>query len=315
MAWEPAEQVQKNDQGQFRAMIGGQWIPVTSAQKSDTGEFRVEREPATPDQGILKNIGMGALKGASDIGATLMRPVDAALNTTGLTEKTNVQRRADLKGYFAQNANPESWSFKGGELGAGIAGTAGAGGVLAKGATALGAAPKLAAALSSGGFTLGGAPATTGGGVLANAGTRIGAGALTGGVQAGMINPADAGMGALIGGALPVAAATAGELGKGAKAALYDPIVNPQKILSSALKRAVGGQNAGQVAADISARQAATPGVRFSAGEASGNAALNAIEDSFRAGNAGGSLNAQAQTNRTKLADALRGIAQDHAAK
>jgi hypothetical protein len=47
--WEPAEKVQKNDAGEFRAMIGGAWVPVAKAQKSDTGEYRVMRgETAAP---------------------------------------------------------------------------------------------------------------------------------------------------------------------------------------------------------------------------------------------------------------------------
>ena len=43
MAWEPAEKVQKNEAGEYRALIGGAWIPVKSAQKSDTGAYQVDR--------------------------------------------------------------------------------------------------------------------------------------------------------------------------------------------------------------------------------------------------------------------------------
>lgn len=42
-SWEPAERVQKNDAGEYRALIGGEWVPVAKAQKSDAGEFRVMR--------------------------------------------------------------------------------------------------------------------------------------------------------------------------------------------------------------------------------------------------------------------------------
>jgi hypothetical protein len=48
MAWESAEKVQKNDAGEFRALIGGEWVPVAKAQKSDTGEYRIDRGTATP---------------------------------------------------------------------------------------------------------------------------------------------------------------------------------------------------------------------------------------------------------------------------
>lgn len=48
MAWESAERVQKNDAGEFRALIGGEWVPVAKAQKSDTGEYRIDRGTAAP---------------------------------------------------------------------------------------------------------------------------------------------------------------------------------------------------------------------------------------------------------------------------
>lgn len=273
--------------------------------------------PEPEDQGILKNIAMGALKGASDIGSTLMWPIDA----TGLTGRTHAERKASLGQFFQDNANPDSWSFKGGELAADIAGSAGAGGVLAKGVRAAAGAipsvapyvPKVATAIETGGFRLGGTPAATGKEMIANTLTRMGGGAVTGGAQAGLINPSDAGYGALIGGALPVAAGAAGEAGRAVRAAIYDPIANPDKLVSAALLRAVGEDNAQQVAASMG-RQAQTQGVRFSAAEASGNPGLAALEDTLRGTNAGGALNAQAQTNRTALADALRGIAQDDAA-
>lgn len=41
--WEPAEQVAKNDKGQFVAFIGGQWTPVASAAKDASGKFMVFR--------------------------------------------------------------------------------------------------------------------------------------------------------------------------------------------------------------------------------------------------------------------------------
>ena len=85
----------------------------------------------------LRNAGMGALKGATDIGATLLRPVDAALNATGMTDMTNAQRRASLGQFFQENSDPESLAFQGGAIGSQIAGTAGMGGMLAKGLKAI----------------------------------------------------------------------------------------------------------------------------------------------------------------------------------
>src|SRR5688572_23010597 len=146
---------------------------------------------------------MGSLKGAADIGATLLRPVDALLNATGITDKTNVERRQQLKDFFSQNADPESFGFKAGELVADVAGTAGAGGVLAKGAQALGAGGKVVNALRSGGLNLGPGAATTAAGRVGDLAIRAGAGAAGGGAAAGLVNPNEVGEGAAIGAALP----------------------------------------------------------------------------------------------------------------
>lgn len=185
-----------------------------------------EPKPAPKNLGAIGNVLMGGLKGASDIGATLLTPLDAILNKTGLSSLTNKQRRAELAKFFEQSADPGSLAFKGGALGSQIAGTAGVGGVLGKGAVALGKAipaaspfaTKAGTALASGGFKIG-APATTVSGKLANAGIRTGAGATVGGVQAGMINPDDAGTGAVVGGVLPGAYKGAVEIGKGLRGA------------------------------------------------------------------------------------------------
>lgn len=189
--------------------------------------------PSTLDKVIAgtKNIGMGALKGASDIGTTILRPVDAALNATGLSDTTNADRKASLGQFFQQNADPNSWAFKGGEIAADIAGTAGIGGVLGKGVMAASEAipaianyaPKLAAALESGGFKLGSPAATTTAGRVVNAATRIGAGTAVGGASAGLIDPSTVGTGAALGAALPVVAKAAGMAGRA-----LAPTVSPE---------------------------------------------------------------------------------------
>lgn len=199
----------------------GSWrdAPVVDQPKFKMADFDAKAREAILDTG--KNIAAGALKGASDIGTTLLRPVDAVLNATGLSQTTNADRRGALKEVFKENANPESIAFKGGELGSDIAGTAGVGGVLAKGAKLAGSvipaiaqyAPKLAAALESGGFKLGTPAATTSAGKAADWATRAAGGAAVGGASAGLVNPADAGTGAALGGALPPAVKLAGAAG------------------------------------------------------------------------------------------------------
>jgi hypothetical protein len=122
----------------------------------------------------------------------------------------------------SMGAEPDSWMYKGGKLGGEIAGTAGAGGVLAQGITRLApaaaSAPRIAQvleALKSGGFTLGGKASATLGGKAADVGIRALGGAASGGAQAGMIDPNEAGFGALIGGSLPVGVQAAGKVAGG----------------------------------------------------------------------------------------------------
>lgn len=154
----------------------------------------------------------GMLKGASDIGSTLLMPIDAARDAITGREgpSTNERRRQALDAFFQENADPQSLAFRGGELATDIAGTAGAGGVLAKGAQAIPALARFAPALASGGFDLGAAKT---GSALANTLMRMGAGGAVGGASAGLIDPETAGVGAGIGALMPPAVQLAGQAG------------------------------------------------------------------------------------------------------
>lgn len=153
-----------------------------------------------------KNVVGGLFRGAGSIGATIARPFESA--------SENEQRRArlDENARMLLGADPESWMYKGGKLGAEIAGTAGVGGVLARGASAVpwlatNAAP-LISAIGSSGMTTGAAMS-----VPRDLALRAAGGALTGGVSAGVVNPDDAVTGAVIGAALPPALKGAGYVG------------------------------------------------------------------------------------------------------
>jgi hypothetical protein len=195
----------------------------TSAPKRGLFEYMQSQGLVAPhyapfDPGIIA----GAVKGASDIGSTLLTPFDAAARALGVQNSfigRTDRRQAVDEAMRGLGADTGSTTYAAGRLGADIAGTAGVGGLLAKGATAAGNllpvvaqyAPKLSAALESGGFSLGTrAPGPT---TAADLATRVGAGAVVGGASAGAINPDDAGTGALIGGALPAAAKVAGTIG------------------------------------------------------------------------------------------------------
>jgi len=147
-----------------------------------------ESNPAQESRGIggvLTDIGAGAIRGAGSIGSTLLAPADMALDAIqgkGLSLESNRARRQAIDEGLQNmvGADSESLAYRGGKLAGEIAGTAGAGGLLAKGAATAGASPTVVNALASGGFKLG-APAATGvAGKLAEAGLRAGAGAVVG---------------------------------------------------------------------------------------------------------------------------------------
>lgn len=140
----------------------------------------------------------GGLRGAGSVGATLLTPYDMAVGNT--QSWSNPERRQAIEGGLRElGANPESMSYGAGKLAAEVAGAAGAGGALAKGLTALpviGSMPAvqgLAQALRTGGMA---GP---------NIATRVAGGAASGGLAAGMIDPTQAGQGAVVGGAIPAA--------------------------------------------------------------------------------------------------------------
>lgn len=179
--------------------------PVVSGSWQNDPEVK---EPAKP--GMLANLAGGLVRGAGSIGATLLAPVDAAARAVGIQNDFigRDDRRAGMDaGLQSMGADPSSLAFKAGKLGGEIAGTAGVGGVLAKGAQAVGAAAPVVQALATGGMRAGGA---TG---LPNALARAAGGAAVGGASAGLVDPADAGAGAAIGAALPGVMQIAGKAG------------------------------------------------------------------------------------------------------
>lgn len=153
------------------------------------------------------NLAAGAVRGAGSIGATIIRPFESA-------SENEARRKAMDEALASMGAQPESFAYGAGKIGAEIAGTAGAGGLAARGLAAVPgvatAAPGLLQAIQTSGMV---GPSLT---------TRIAGGAVAGGLGAGMVNPEDAGTGAAIGGAVPV-------VGKGLS------------VVGNAIKRAIGG--------------------------------------------------------------------------
>lgn len=177
------------------------------------------------------NLAAGAVRGAGSIGATILAPVDAAARALNGGKPVNVggfdivgqDRRAGMDGGLQEmGADTDSLAFKTGKIGGEIAGTAGAGGVVANAARGLGAAAPVVDAIASGGFAGGG-----------NMLTRIAGGAVNGGATAGLVNPGETGVGAGAGAVLPPGVKLAGMAGNALSEAAQ---AGAKKLMQSAIK-------------------------------------------------------------------------------
>lgn len=150
------------------------------------------RDPLESYKQLDRNLLGGAIRGVGKIGSTILRPFETA--------EENVARRQAIEEFTRETlgAQPESGSYALGEFGAEFAGTAPIGGVLGRAARFIPGAARFAPALESGGFRTVGATAP------ARAVERVVGGAATGGAAAGLVDPANVGYGAAIGGAFPV---------------------------------------------------------------------------------------------------------------
>lgn len=221
-----------------------QWDDAPQAQQIDPSGITWDEPaqqtaaPAQAEPGLgqkilsgLGNVMAGGLRGAGSIGATIVAPYDMAkdaLAGKGLSLESNRERRADMDWLLKDfGANPDSMAFKGGKLGTEVLGTAGMGGALANGARMLPGAARIAPlieSVGSGGFRVGGMTGASG---LA---TRALGGAITGGASAGLVNPEDAGIGALVGGAVPGAVSMAGNAARGVGRAIRGGEVSPEVV-------------------------------------------------------------------------------------
>lgn len=213
------------------------WEKYQAAPASAPWEKFKSQTEATPQETTLAqdikqgagNLLAGGIRGAGSIGATILSPIDALARAVGVENSVigrKDRRQAMDEALQTMGADPESLLYKGGKLGAEIAGTAGAGGAVAntigRVAPALANAPVLQAIRTSG-MTAGGLQGAKG---LA---TRALGGGVTGGVSAGMVDPETAGTGAAIGAALPPSLMALGKAGQ-----------LTRKAVSSGVKNAVG---------------------------------------------------------------------------
>lgn len=267
----------------------------------------------------ISDVTGGLIRGAGSIGSTLMAPLDMIKDARagkGLSLESNRARRAELdSGLSALGANPESMGYKGGKLAGEIAGTAGAGSALAGGAKAAGASQALISALQTGGINVAGKAG------LAGLATRAVGGAATGGLAAGMVNPEDAKMGALVGGGLPIALKT---LAHGSRAAsrgaksLVEPLHTKgrEKIVGRAL-REFSGENADDAIRNLQAAREIVPGSKPTVGEAAQVPSLAALQRSTVANSAeaANALHERFAANNQARIDALEALAGSPAAR
>ena len=203
-----------------------------TAKSYSLEDVQAMRQPAKPNIGIRgegfdaamgytgADQAGGFLRGAGSLGATLARPFES--------KQSNNDRRANLDSSISQltGSNPDSLGYKTMKLGGEIAGTMGLGGGAANLLGRIPALAKYAAPLlesiGSAGMRAGG---TTG---MAALGARVGGGAAVGGASAGLVNPDDAGLGAVVGGGLPGAMMMSGAAGRGIRGALGGGAATPE---------------------------------------------------------------------------------------
>lgn len=193
--------------------------------------------PASKSGGLVqagKDALGGLVRGAGSIGATI---VDAARSLgDSVSEATPANMRPEVTAGLKDaprgdalrtgmddslrtlGANPDSLPFQAGKLTSEVAGTAGAGNLLARPVqmlanTRLGAGIEpiiegVAKGLQTGGFRVGPLAGTS-----AAIPVRVATGTATGAATVGLANPKDAGMGALVGGVLPGAVHAGGKAG------------------------------------------------------------------------------------------------------
>lgn len=196
--------------------------PPADADRAILEDFR---QSIVRDRDARRDMAAGAVRGAGSIGSTLLFPFDYAVdkiigdrgrNLRSLvdgveTVSRNEERRASIDEGLRRitGADTESTAYQVGKVGAEIAGTGGIGKALGKAllSVAGNVSPRvlqLADALSTGGFSAGGATGLTG------MAARTAGGAATGAASAGAVDPETASTGAAVGAAMPGATKVAG---------------------------------------------------------------------------------------------------------
>lgn len=233
----------------------------TAALEPQGSRARAAQQAAGVLTKAAGNIVPGAVRGAGSIGATILSPFDKAgdvadmVTGEGGAVSRNDQRRSGMDaGLTEMGADPSNPGYKLGKLGGEVMGTLGVGGGIARAAESAAPVvaskiPNLLTAIRTSGMRTG-APGTVN--PLVDVATRATGGAITGGASAGLVNPEQAVTGAELGGALPVAAKVAGELGTAVgNVASTATTATAKRLMQSAIKPTIAQIKSGDAATAV----------------------------------------------------------------
>lgn len=208
--------------------------------------FKVAEAMGTPEgRAEAWRLGLGAVRGATDIGNTILGAGSWLLDKAGIpTREANHERRDSLDQFFDERIPAGNVSAGLGRLTTNIAGTLGVGPAIAAPLRAVGgpAVAGLANAVETAGMRTGAGitRAAPLGARAADMALRAGGGAITGGISAGLVDPSSAGTGALIGGSAPAVVAGMGAAGRVARDA-YRSAATPRDVkLASEIAQMAG---------------------------------------------------------------------------
>jgi hypothetical protein len=208
-------------------------IDPSAVQWDDAPKKGADKFGKTPDDYVneraanARDGAAGVVRSLAGIGNTVLAPVRWAADAAGGSEYLNSVKPALRR---MDDGHAQSQTYGRNKVATDILATAPVGGILGKGANALGFT-RLGSAIGSGGMTTGAAPVNALG-RAADMGTRMLGGAINGGATAGLIDPEQAGLGATVGGVLPPAIAGAGALGNAIGRKVAGPPV-PENLLAS----------------------------------------------------------------------------------
>lgn len=257
---------------------------------STEGLMMLQGGAPKPEKGYIESLGAGLGKGVGTVALGAQDLVGMGLEKLGANQagkwlQTDAELgRRKLSSEVAPYKEANPMTTGGGELAGEIAATLPVGAGLASGLSKVApSATRLAEALRSGGMSIGGPAAPLlsreGAKQLAIRGTG---GAAVGGASAGLVNPSDADVGAVIGGALPVVgkgAMVAGRMaGAGAKS-LIEPLyeAGQTRILGRALTDAAGS-DAQKAMANLANAPELVQGSLPTAAEAAGVPSMAAMQ-------------------------------------